>query len=78
MIRCSTQLFNGTSYGFRLVATNLSGDSAPSNEAWARPLPPLPRAPGNLRAYAGSSHVTLKWDPCQRRLKTEQVATAEN
>jgi hypothetical protein len=54
----ASQLFNGTSYGFRLVATNLSGDSAPSNEAWARPLPALPEQPGNLRAYAGTSHTS--------------------
>jgi subtilisin family serine protease len=55
-------LFNGTTYDFRLVAANLAGESAPSNVARARPLPALPRPPVNLRAYAGTGHVTLKWD----------------
>jgi hypothetical protein len=55
-------LVNGTTYDFRLVSTNLSGDSVPSNVVTARPLPALPAPPTNLRAYAGSSHVTLRWN----------------
>jgi hypothetical protein len=55
-------LFNGTTYDFRLVSTNLSGDSAPSNVARARPLPALPQPPTNLRAFPGTGHVTLQWN----------------
>lgn len=56
-------LTNGTTYDFRMFSTNLSGDSTPSNVVSARPMPALPAAPTNLRAYPGSSHVTLQWDP---------------
>jgi len=55
-------LANGTTYQFRVFATNLSGDSAPSNVASARPMPPLPAAPGGLTATAGDGQVTLNWN----------------
>ncbi|MET8040121.1 fibronectin type III domain-containing protein [Micromonospora sp. NPDC005215] len=54
-------LFNGTTYEFRIRATNLSGDSAPTNVASARPMPPFPQAPTNLSASAGDGKVTLRW-----------------
>jgi fibronectin type 3 domain-containing protein len=54
-------LFNGTTYDFRVFATNLAGDSAASNTASARPLPPRPAAPTGLTATAGNSRVTLRW-----------------
>ncbi len=56
-------LFNGTTYDFRVLATNLSGDSQPSNVASAKPMPPFPQAPSNLTATPGISQVTLSWSP---------------
>ncbi|WP_063842863.1 DUF5005 domain-containing protein, partial [Sphaerimonospora mesophila] len=54
-------LTNGKSYDFRVRATNVSGDSAPSNVASAKPMPPLPAAPSGLTASAGDGKVTLRW-----------------
>ncbi|SCG75781.1 fibronectin type III domain-containing protein [Micromonospora rifamycinica] len=54
-------LFNGTTYEFRVRATNLSGDSTASNVASARPMPPTPQAPTGLTATAGDAKVTLRW-----------------
>ncbi|MFC0527094.1 fibronectin type III domain-containing protein [Phytohabitans kaempferiae] len=54
-------LDNGTTYEFRLRATNASGDSAASNVATARPMPPLPQPPSGLTAQAGDGKVTLRW-----------------
>ncbi|MET8118078.1 fibronectin type III domain-containing protein [Micromonospora sp. NPDC005189] len=63
--RCCTfvagYLGNGTTYDFRVRATNQAGDSAPSNTASARPMPPLPQAPSGLTAAAGDGKVTLTW-----------------
>jgi len=57
-------LLNGTTYGFRLRATNLSGDSGASNAVSARPMPPLPSAPTNLRVVGQTAdHVDLDWGP---------------
>jgi subtilisin family serine protease len=56
-----SHLLNGTSYEFRLRATNASGDSSASNVASARPMPPLPAPPTNLTAIAGDGRVTLRW-----------------
>jgi hypothetical protein len=48
-------------YQFRIRSTGLSGESAPSNVAGAKPLPPLP--PSGLVATAGDGHVWLQWNP---------------
>jgi hypothetical protein len=57
----STFLNNGTTYDFRLRATNLAGDSSVSNTASARPMPPIPQAPTNLKAAGGGSEAYLSW-----------------
>jgi fibronectin type 3 domain-containing protein len=54
-------LNNGTTYDFRVRATNVSGDSSASNVASARPMPPIPAAPSGLTASAGDGKVTLQW-----------------
>jgi fibronectin type 3 domain-containing protein len=54
-------LTNTHTYQFKVTAMNASGDSAPSNEASARPMPPLPGAPTGLTALAGNGRVTLNW-----------------
>jgi fibronectin type 3 domain-containing protein len=54
-------LTNGTTYEFRVRATNVAGDSAPSIEARARPMPPFPSAPTNLTASPGDGTVTINW-----------------
>lgn len=52
---------NGVTFEFRLRATNIAGDSSPSNVDSARPMPPPPKPPTNLRAVAGDSQVKLTW-----------------
>ena len=52
-------LGNGTTYDFRVRATNLAGDSAASNTASARPMPPFPQAPSGLSASAGDGKVDV-------------------
>ncbi|MFG1767362.1 fibronectin type III domain-containing protein [Micromonospora parva] len=54
-------LNNGHGYEFRVRANNLSGDSAPSNVATAKPMPPMPQAPSGLTATAGDGKVSLRW-----------------
>nr|WP_170067949.1 fibronectin type III domain-containing protein [Lentzea guizhouensis] len=55
-------LANGTEYEFRVISGNVAGESAASNVVRARPVPPAPAAPGNLRAVAGTKQVALTWN----------------
>jgi hypothetical protein len=52
-------LANGTTYDFRVRATNVAGDSDPSNVDSARPLLPFPQPPTNLTATPGDGKVKL-------------------
>jgi hypothetical protein len=54
-------LNNGTTYEFRVRSTNLAGTSSPSNTDTARPMPPFPKPPSNLRALARDGDVQLSW-----------------
>jgi fibronectin type 3 domain-containing protein len=56
-------LNNGTTYEFRIRATNMTGTAAASNTASARPMPPIPAAPTNLRASGNAQRVNLSWSP---------------
>jgi fibronectin type 3 domain-containing protein len=57
-----TDVVNGTWYYYIVVAVNPGGESPPSNEASARPLPGVPAAPTSLAAVAGDAQVTLSWN----------------
>ena len=54
---------NGTTYFYRVTATNASGESGFSNETSATPMVPLapPDPPGNLLASPGDAQVHLRW-----------------
>jgi hypothetical protein len=61
-------LWNGTTYNFRVRATNLAGVSAVSNTATARPMPPFPQPPSNLSTVGtGAGTVRLSWNPSSTR-----------
>ena len=55
-----SSLTNGTTYFFKVLATNAVGDSALSNETSATPLG-VPGAPTGLTATPGNGQVTLNW-----------------
>ncbi len=55
-------LTNGTTYYYKVTATNSIGTGSSSNEASATPkAPPVPSAPQNLSATAGNASVSLSW-----------------
>jgi titin len=56
-----TGLTNGTAYVFRVLATNLAGNSGPSTTAASIPFT-APSAPLNLQATSGTNEVTLAWN----------------
>jgi fibronectin type 3 domain-containing protein len=57
-----TGLAAGTTYFYRVVATNTGGDSAPSTVGSATTLPTPPPAPTGLTAAAASStEIALSW-----------------
>ncbi len=63
----ASNLTRGTTYYFRVRATNSAGDSAYSNVANATTLPAAPAAPTGLSATAGSnsSSIRLSWSHAQ-------------
>jgi N-acetylneuraminic acid mutarotase len=56
-----TGLVNGVSLYYIVTASNLGGESAPSAEVGATPLPPVPGAPEGVSITAGDGRVTLSW-----------------
>ena len=55
-------LTNGTTYSFVVTGTNTVGESDPSAQVSARPVPPPPAAPTGLTATAvSSSRIDLAW-----------------
>src|SRR5206468_2353203 len=55
-------LTNGKPYFYVVTASNLGGESGPSNEASATPVPPPPAAPTGLAATPGNAQVDLNWN----------------
>lgn len=58
-----TSLTNGVTYFYVVTAINGAGESGPSEEASATPLPVPPSVPQNVHAYAGDRRVLLRWAP---------------
>jgi fibronectin type 3 domain-containing protein len=58
-----TGLVNGETYYYVVTAVVLGVESAPSNEALARPLPPKPPAPATVSAIAAKDAlaITVQW-----------------
>jgi hypothetical protein len=56
-------LNNGTTYEFRIRATNMTGTAGPSNTASAKPMPPVPQPPSNLRVSGTAKRTQLTWSP---------------
>ena len=55
-------LTNGTTYYYRVLATNIGGSSNLSVETTAIPVPPIPTVPINIVATAGNAEVVVSWD----------------
>lgn len=56
-----SNLDNGTTYYYVVVASNAAGDSVGSSQVAATPEPPLPSAPTNLVGTPGNGSVTIAW-----------------
>lgn len=54
-------LTNLDRYYYVVTAVNTGGESVPSTEATAMPVPPAPGAPANLTATPGDAKVLLSW-----------------
>ncbi|MDG9674448.1 fibronectin type III domain-containing protein [Micromonospora sp. DH14] len=54
-------LQNGTTYEFRVRATNLAGTASGSNIASAKPMPPIPKPPSKLVADGWESEAYIAW-----------------
>jgi hypothetical protein len=58
-----TIAMNGYTWEYKVSALNVAGEGPASGTVRAKPLPPRPNAPGNLRGSAtGSSSLYLTWD----------------
>jgi hypothetical protein len=57
-----TNVINGTTYYYVVTATNVTGESAPSNEVMARPARPTPAAPTGLEVFVLDRWVVLYWN----------------
>lgn len=56
-----TGLTNTTTYYFIVTALNEVGESVPSSEVSAKPMPYLPGIPGNFKLEGGLGEATLSW-----------------
>jgi fibronectin type 3 domain-containing protein len=55
-------LVNGVEYDFKVTATNWAGTSKATNVVSAKPMPPVPAAPGTLRVNSvADGQVSLSW-----------------
>lgn len=54
-------LAQGTTYVYRIAATNSAGNSTYSNEVTATTTASLPTMPANLTLTAGNTQIALKW-----------------
>ena len=58
-----TTAANGTTYYYKVTASNAVGEGPPSNEVFSTPSAPAtaPSAPQGLQATAGNAQVSLSW-----------------
>jgi fibronectin type 3 domain-containing protein len=55
-------LVNGVQYDFKVTASNWAGTSKATNVASAKPMPPIPAAPGTLQVTSvADGQVSLSW-----------------